>query len=422
MNDFTNDSGWLIIWEDIKNGGTPLLIFLFLSVLVVFKQQLVKIGSLIFDKITFKVKSFKESYTIDDVKNHPLFKDLEFWLSIGITTLRLNNIKYMPLDISHKEADDYLLAKEEIAKDILTIKFKTIEEYMTKFLKENSIENLDLISIKTYFNAYWLKCEMVQRAKLLEMGIPTAFLQKYFIYEKSTMELLTQTINTYFDDTVFSISIPSRVYLALNAINHYLTDSYNNMVFTVSAINGDLNGCEYKGHVIGVRKNKILQPPHPTFTLQANELLSKIMYEFSANRVSVVKYYKNKSNSLVHSIVYEVCNSGVLPTISTYQNIPSVMESDILNILKNGRVISSDISKFNSVIAGRLSERGSVAVIIIPIFEDTTFSGIILLDYFSIDTYNKIQNIDKMNEKLLNYGNTMSSYIKYPDNFSFEQL
>lgn len=419
MENFTNDSGWLVIWQDIKNGGTPLWIFLFLSLLMLFKPYIIKSVEFIGKLLYMRAKQQTKEYTVDELKSHQLFKNLDFWLTVGIKTLKLVNIKYYGLDKFHKETEDYQKAKEEIAKDVLIIKFKTIQEYILKYINENPIEKLDVNTAKSYFTTYWKKCEIKERSDLIEAGIPKIFLQKYFIYEKATNELLLQTINSYFDDTVFSLNIESRVYLALNAIDNYLTDSYNNMIFTVSEINGDLNGLEYKGHTIGVKKTNILRPPHPTFVMQVHEIINKIMCDFNANRVSVLKYYDDADGTLYHSTVYECCDVGILPILTDNQKIPTTMEGEALTMLKNGTVIAADISKFNNAIASRLSDRGSVAVILVPMFEHEKFTGIILLDYFSLEKFEKSKMVVDMDNVLTQFSQQLVPFISYPSNYNF---
>lgn len=419
MENFTNESGWLVIWQDIKNGGTPLWIFLFLSILLMFKPYIIKGMEFLGRLIYIRAKQQTKEYTLDDIKTHQLFKNLEFWISVGIKTLKLINVKYYGIDRYHKETEDYQQAKEEIAKDILNIKFKTINEYTHKFVSEVPLDKIDLNTMKSYFLTYWKKCEIKQKSELLEIGIPDIFLQKYFVYEKGTSDLLLQTINSYFDDTVFSLNIESRVYLAMNAIDNYLTDSYNNMIFTISEINGDLNGVEYKGHIIGVKKNNVLQPPHPTFVMQVNEIINKIMFEFNANRVSILKYYNDKNDTLYHSTVYECCDVGILPILNMNQKIPTTMEGEALTLLKNKNIIAADVSKFNNAIRSRLSDRGSVAVILVPIFENDTFTGLLLLDYFSLDNFDKIKSHENIDTVLNTYAEQLSPFISYPKNYNF---
>lgn len=417
MENINNDV-FMMIWNDIKTGGTPLWIFLFLLIMLSLKQHIINLISN-FGKICLsKFNKKAQEYDMNDVKKHLLFKDLDFWLTYGISSLTITNIKYMPLDKEHNETEEYLKAKEEIAKDVLEVKFKTIQDYMKLFITENDLEKMDLEVIKTYFNTYWSKCTIQQRNKYIEMGIPKIFLKKFFIYEKTTSELLLQTINSYFDEKVININIASRLYLAMSAINNYLTDSFNNMIITVSAINGDLQGVEYKGNIIGEKKTEILLPPHPTFVMQVHEILTRLMIEFKSNRVSVLKYFTH-AGKLVHSTVYEVCDAGILPLLSINQKIPTTMEGDALNLLRNHTIIATDIGKFNNAITCRLSERGSNAVILVPIFEGQEFSGLILLDYFSIERFDSVRTRIDLDERLNEYSQNLSPYISYPKDYKF---
>jgi hypothetical protein len=421
MENFTNDSGWIVIWQDIKNGGLPLTIFLSMVAMWFLKPYISNIFSFLGKLITRKLTKENRQYSVADVKCHPVFKDLEFWLSIGIKSLNFSSIDYIKSPINkHHETKEYTIAKEEIAKDILIIKFSNIKETIETFLKEQKIECLDLESAKTYITTYLHKCEIKQHADMIDAKIPSQFLKKYFIYEKMTNDLFYQVINSYLNDEAFNdLSVVTRIYLVFNTINNYLIDAYNNMIFTVNAINGDLNGVEYKGHVIGEKKQKVLQPPHSTFVYSAKEILTHVMTEFGASRATLIKYYHNSDGVYVHSAVYETHNIGVMPVLNQIQNIPNNLETDVLEILKNGTIISVDISKFNNNIIERLSHRGINAVIIVPIFDGNDFSGTLMLDYLSIEKYNIYKDIPNLDEKLHKYAKDVAPFISYPKNYQF---
>lgn len=421
MENFTNESGWLVIWDDIKNGGIPLLIFSGMLLMWFLKPHLNNLFLAIGKLITRKIDNSVKEYTTLDVKHHPVFKDLEFWLTVGVKSLKMNNISYQyPMVKVHVESPEYMQAKEDIAKDVLTIKFKVIKEYVESFIKENPIEHLNLETLRSILLTYLHKCEIKQHSELLEQKIPSEFLKKYFIYEKMSHDLFYQTIEGYLNEGAFNnLSPTTRLYLVLSAINHYLTNCYNNMVYTVAVINGDLNGVEYKGNIIGKKKQSVLQPPHSTFVYPVREKLLSIMTEFGASRATLLKYYTNSDNEYVHSAVYESCAPGIMPMIQNIQNIPNNMEMDVLDILKNGTIISVDISKFNNNLIERLAQRGIDAVILVPIFEGNDFSGILMLDYVSLEEYIKHKDIPTLDEILMKYSKDLSSYISYPKNYLF---
>ena len=255
--------------------------------------------------------------------------------------------------------------------------------------------------------------------QMKEIKIPEAFLKKYFVYEQMAIEFLNQTITSYLDEKSFDLDILTRIYLIFNALNTYLADTYNTMLSAVSAINGDLNGAEYKGKTIGEKREEILQPPHSSYTYACREELKKVLTEFGASRAYLLKYYTNSKGEYVHSCVYEVCDVGVMPMINKVQNIANNMESESLNMLKNGTVISVDISKFNNFVSKRLTDRGINAIILTPVFGGSEFSGTLALDYLSINEYEAHRNIKDMDEKLKNYASELSTFLTYPDDYKF---
>ena len=191
------------------------------------------------------------------------------------------------------------------------------------------------------------------------------------------------------------------------------------MLSTVAAINGDLNGVEYKGEIIGEKRKEILQPPYSSYVHPCREELKSIMTEFGASRCYMLKYFINEKDEYLHSCVYEVCDVGVIPEIANIQNIPNNMDSEILSILKSGTVVAVDISKFNNYVSKRLTERGINAIILVPVFSGTEFSGVLALDYLSIKEYDSHKDIENLDEKLQNYSKDLSTFITYPDDYKF---
>lgn len=421
MENFTKDSGWISIWNDIKNGGIPLLIFCCMALVWFIKPYINKIFLFFGKMISKKIDNTMKEYSVIEVQNHPVFRDLDFWLTVGVKSLKMNNINYQyPMVKVHVESLDYMKAKEDIAKDILSIKFSIIKEYIELFLKENPIEHLNLETMRSILLTYLHKCEIKQHSELIEQKIPGEFLKKFFIYEKMSSDLFYQTIEGYLNEGAFNdLSVPTRLYLVFTAINNYLTNSYNNMIYTTSVINGDLNGVEYKGNIIGKKANRILQPPHSTFVYTVNEKISALMNEFGASRAILFKYYTTTEGSYAHSAVYEVCAPGVSHMLENMQNIPNTIEMDTLDILKRGTIISVDISKFNNNVIERLAQRGVDAIILVPIFEGNAFSGVLALDYLSLEEYNKYKDREDLDDILLKNAKDLSTYISYPKNYPF---
>lgn len=420
MEEITN-STILAIWNDIKDGGVPLMVMSAITLTLFFKPYIKTLAGYVVDKIINSSKPKIKEYSVTDVKNHQVFKDLDFWLNIGIKSLHMGSLNFQIPSFSepHKESEDYMKAKEDIAKDILTIKFSSVLKYIKTFLDENDLSKLDINAVRNYFDTYFIKCGISQHAEMIEKGIPSEFLKKYFIYEKGSFDLMNQTIKAFLHDSTFDLTVPTRVYLVFNAINNYLTNSYNNMLYTVTAINGDLNGVEYKGHLIGVKKQHILQPPHSSYPMTVNAKLTSIMNEFGANRATVSKYYTKSDGSYVHSAVYEVCDTGIMPMLRQMQDRPTETETEMLEFMKNGTIIATDISNFNNSMACSMSARGVDAIVLVPIFEGQEFSGILALDYLSLEEFNKHKELKNSDDKLNEYAKDLSVYISYSKDYIF---
>ena len=415
-----NNSTILVIWNDIKNGGIPLLVMTCIVIIMFLKPYIHNILTFLGNLITLKFERKNKRYTINDIKNHQIFKDLDFWLEMGIDSINLNHTHTgFPYSARHKETEDYMKAKEEIAKDILRIKFTVIKEYLESLINDNDLTKIDLDNAKKYVEEYLNKCQIKQYNMMKKQNIPQQFSKKYFVYEQMSIEFLNQTILAYLDEKCFNLDILSRIYLIFNSLNTYLADTYNTMLSTVSAINGDLNGVEYKGEVIGEKRQEILQPPHSSYVHPCREELKAIMTEFGASRAYLLKYFTNEKDEYLHSCVYEVCDVGVMPMITKIQNVPNNVDSEVLSMLKNGTIISVDISKFNNFLSKRLTERGINAIILVPIFSGTEFSGILALDYLSIREYDGHKNMKDFDAILEKHALELTSYLTYPDDYKF---
>lgn len=422
MTDITDigESFWTTVWSDIKNGGTPFFIMLLLFVVWTCKKYIGDFLNLILEQLKLKTKNKSKTYTKKDVMNHPIFRDLEFWLSSGIDSIKmLNMIPNYSYVTEHIDSEDYLKAKEEIAKDLLRIKFKNIDKYLNDFIKEYDINELDLELLKKYVFQTLQVCRLNQQREMVEAGIPEKFLIKYLAFERIASDILTRGIDILLDPSSFDIDTPTRAYLIFNSIDHYMNEIFNNIVYTVQSINGDLNGIEYKGNIIGVKKAEIIKPPHPSFIKQANEKLDEIRSLYSASRAYTVRLYSDDNNIKKYSCVYEVCDNGIKEEIENLQGIPCTKESDLFDILMQGEVVSADISKFNDFISNRLTSRGVDAIIISPIFESEDLIGMLILDFVNVELYNRHKNDKDLDMKMKKYSEEIKPYITYLKDYKF---
>ena len=179
MTDITDigESFWTTVWSDIKNGGTPFFIMLLLFIIWTCKKYIGDFFNLILEQLKIKAKNKTKSYTKKDVINHPIFRDLEFWLSSCIDSIKMYNmIPNYSFVTEHIDSEDYLKAKEEIAKDLLRIKFKTIQTYLKQFISEYDIDELDIELFRKYIYQTLQVCKAIQQREMTETGIPERFL------------------------------------------------------------------------------------------------------------------------------------------------------------------------------------------------------------------------------------------------------
>lgn len=414
VNAQLTDNAYIAIWNDIANGGTPFWVLLSLLILFYFKDEIKKLFSLFINiligKVTRKVKSYKQS----DLKKHQLFKDLDYWLTTGIDAIHLTN-SYHDKDI------DYIKGKEQIAKDVARIKFETIKETFTSFINDNDFNNIDYEVAHQYLLDTITKTKISEIHRMLKAGIPNKFIEKYEVFCENGNKIVLDSIKLLYQKDI-NFDVPTRVYISLSNIDGYLNISFNSIAETINSINGDLIGEEYNGHILGHKKKHILRPPSTQNNMAALDKLSDILKEFQSARASVSKIYGIENDDYTtgyHSCVYEVVSKGVMPELENIQSIPNNLDSNVMLILSRYENIAVDISKFSKEKAQSLLDRGVVAVILSPIFNNNKLDGILSLDYFSLEDFNKVVKMNNFDEKLNDYSNILASYIIYPNDYKF---
>lgn len=408
------DSVYIAIWNDIASGGKPFWILLSLVLLFYFKDEVKKVLTLFIDILTFRANKKTKKYKQSDLKNHQLFKDLDYWLSTGIEAIHL-------ISNDHSNNIDYIKGKEKIAKDVIKVEFETLKESFTKFINETDFDNIDYEVCFQYLMDTITKSKITQIHKLLKLGVPKKFLEKYEVFSKVGYKILMDSLKLLYQQNM-DLDVPTRMYLSLSNIDGYLNICFNSISDTINSINGDLIGEEYDGHILGRKRSHILKPPSTQNTLAAIDKCHEILKMFNSSRVSVVKLHnieKDDYTTGFHSCVYEVVANGVVSMLEKMQYVSNADNSQVLTILKRRQNIAVDITKFTKDKAQTLLDRGIVAVIMSPIFNANKLDGILCLDYFSLEDFNKIIKMEKFDEKLNESAELLSPYIIYPKDFKY---
>lgn len=405
-----SDSGWLVIWNDIKTFGAGFWSFFFLMSFYVLKDQIKDLINLLIKKLSFKKSGF--SYTKKDLINHPVFKDLDYWLTIGIDALHIR-------DNIHPGEEDYVINKEKMAKEVIRIKYETMKESLKKFIQETDIDNLDDEVACSYLLDCLTKQSITQKRRLTERGVPLKFLNKFYIISDISKKIVFNAIKNYFSKNMDS-NTSTRIYMAFNTLDGYLNIVFNDLCETMNTINGDLKTEIFDGEPMGKPKLSTLKPPHPTYSMIVKGKLSEILEEFNASRAMISKYF-TKDGEHYHSAVYESTIVGVTSEIENVQMISDDKEKNILNIMNESGSIAADISKFGSNTIERFNTRGIKAIILAPIYNKEKIDGCLSIEYISIEKFDNIMNDKEFNldDKLKKYAKELSAYIDYPINYSF---
>ena len=408
MPTLTNDSGWIIIWNDIKDFGPSFWVFLLIFILVYFKEPIVQLMKIIINKLFSKKEEL--NYSKKDIIKHPIFKDLDYWLNVGMQAIRLRNN-------FHPEAEDYVNNKERMAKEVIRIKYETTKETLLTFIEENDIDNLDSEVACQYLMDSLTKNSITQKQRFIERGISPKFLNKFYLITDMTEKSIFSAIKNFFIRGC-GLNTASKMYVALNTLDGYLNVIFNNLMETIDNINGDLKDELFDGEPMCKSYHSTLKPPHPTYPMIVKDKLDEVLRDLNGSRAMICKYF-TKDGEHYHSAVYESTIVGVTSEISNVQMISDDREKNILNIMKTNGNIAANISKFGANTIERFNSRGVKGIIIAPIYNEGKIDGALSIDYISDEKFEMVSEMSNLDDKLKQYTEMFSSYIVYPVNYKF---
>ena len=241
------------VFEWVKSGIVPFTLFLIVFIIWICRDTIKQIPQSIINFLTLKNKSAYPEFTNKDVKRHPVFDTLKFWLANGIQALSYDNYYIASLVIGdHKDTPDYIKAKEEMARMVLTIKFEELQKTLMKMVEENDFSTLTAERLQTICTETFNSTIRNVRKRMVEDGMPPKFIAKYISIQEITDNVFRDTIRQWTDHNIcIGLNTPTRAYLVLDALAAYVEQTRAGMVGLVVNINGDLNGEIWKGKMIG---------------------------------------------------------------------------------------------------------------------------------------------------------------------------
>lgn len=404
-----SDSGWLVIWNDIKNFGAGFWSFFILISFYILKDQIKDLFKLFINKLTHRQRG-QLNYTKKDILRHPIFRNLDYWLNIGIQAIRLKSNL-------HPEEEDYTNNKEKMAKEVMRIKYETTKESLKTFVEENDFDNMDEEVVCSYLLDCLVKNSITQKQRFIERGISPKFLNKFYLLTDVTEKIVFNAVKNFFTKGC-ELTTSSKLYVALNALDGYLSVIFNNLIDTIESINGDLRDELFDGEPMCSSYRTTLKPPHPTYTMIVKEKLEGVLRELNGSRAFIIKYF-NKDGEKYHSAIYESTIVGVTSEMHNIQMVSDDREKNVTSIMKNHGNIAADISKFGSNTIERFNSRGVKGIIIAPIYNENKIDGALCIDYISVEKFEAVSELDNLDEILNEYTKEFAPYIIYPKNFNF---
>lgn len=238
---------YLIEW--IRNDPKGTLFVFICFILWAWKDIIKSIPSFIWKMFT--KSKIKVKYTFKDLKNHPVFSSLSFWLEQGLEGISYSNTTVLMSISHHVDIDDYLKAKEEMAKEVLKIKISTMNDMINKLVIQYDWNSMSSYNIIYAIKDNMKNLEPLQYKMMHDAGLPKIFVQKFKLYDMAMQHIFEKMLMTFVqEDMMQDIDGITRAYLGFNAINAYLCTLFDSSFTTILNINGDLIGQTWKGKIL----------------------------------------------------------------------------------------------------------------------------------------------------------------------------
>lgn len=362
------------LWSDMISSPWVAVFGIAILCLIMFRRQLQHWIDKKIDSEDTKGINYKEHYTKNDLYNHSIFKDLDYWLTTGIELVKI----------------DKSYAKELIMKDLLVIKFTVIKDVLKKFLLRDDLDTLTLAKLKADIFSLVREVSSKKIIGWRNSGIPEAFITKYLLMQHLSSELVFETIKVFLSKNI-QADIFTRCYLILSVLETHLANIYATAVNTALSLNGDLNGIVYKGVIIG-KGTSCYAIPNPVSKNLVEDKLNSLLVKSKASRATIFLFHDYTNNDVFSgkfSIIYEACAPGIKEEKEVVQFIPAYIIADYESAFKKQQVCIKDLDQVNYKLRELFHEQGTEKVIVYPLVENGQIKGFIGLTWDYIDRFNR---------------------------------
>lgn len=399
----TDDSIKWVIYQMVERPLSFCFSVAFLFTLFLVYKERVRILSSIKYLPVFR----KKKVQLGDLLNHPLFKDLDFYIKEKINQL------YDP-DVHSK----YDPIKLEIGRDLLKIKISNDLVWIKELVTKTDF-NDPYLNIRALFLHRREKCQSLQFSLYKEQGIPLLFIEKFLEVTKVTENYLIKSIDDLLSDKI-PLNIYEKVYMVLGNLSSYFSTILSDMVTVISSINGDLNGLCYKGKVIGGKNFKTYPVPDKAYIPLVREKLKEITELLKASRTSICVFHDVEPTNFINgsfSKIYEYESYGFTPAFNNMQYRSNIIISDLIQAFKQHEGFKALYTTIKEPFCTMLKHNGSYAFYSYPIYNNANLLGFIFISFHSLENYKELDEgevyaILKKESFLLNH------YLVYPEDHS----
>lgn len=374
-----------VVWKDMLATPWGALLGLIILFLVMFREEL-KGFMQSYTELRIRGVSDKVDYTKQDVLHHPIFRDLDYWITCGIDLVKIEKS----------------YAKELIMKDLLRIKFSVIKDKLLALVNDPSLSTYTNSELKATMHNLLRDIDAQRIIGWRNNGIPEIFIKKYVILHQLGKELTYNTIKVFLSEEVSATNY-TRIYLILSILEAQLSNIYANAVSTALSLNGDLNGIIYKGVIIGSTSNMFAMDA-PIHKELIEEKLQDILVKNHASRASVFMFHDYPGKDPFDgkfSMVYERCAPGVSEEKKVVQYMPCYLLVDYTDSLNNKEMVVKKTSDLTYGLNRLLLSRGTELVATYPLKDDSTLKGFIGIEWNYYERFKSGVKMDVLNNDLI---------------------
>ena len=201
-----------IIWKDMISSPYVCALGIFIIIISMFRGLIIKY----LENLMLRKRFTTCTHTVKDLKKHPIFLDLDYWTSVGVSILHVNTC----------------LGKEMIMKDLLMLKYSLVKERLLRVIDSEVSDTMSLEDLRLVILSNISEYNKVQVLQWKTAGIPEAFIRKYVSLQVKNIDMVKGAMKILFDKNIVA-SNSVRLYLFLSLIRNELASMYTNFYTSV---------------------------------------------------------------------------------------------------------------------------------------------------------------------------------------------